>query len=301
MMEYPWELKKNGRADPRYKMEQTPDLTFLATYLKTSDAEALQKHVNHIWSAARASLHVYRCIDRGAFLYPRLPNHESYATVLLAALSSGNPLPRIADIGCCFGADVRRLLLDGHPPENITAIDLHDGYWKLGHQLFKDEAPLVDSFFADMAVEVDSNGGPYTQFIGKFDVVYSIAVLHVLSQRQSENLIKRVYGMLAPGGTYFGNCVGNKEAQDWAKTPNGGLESRFLQSKKSLTEILTRLGFVNVKVVEVNVPIVGTGDNNVGLVDQNGNAKGPNGEPENENLKAIRLNIVHLMYSARKT
>lgn len=35
---------------------------------------------------------------------------------------------RIADVGCCFGTDTRKLLLDGVHSEDIYAVDIHDGF-----------------------------------------------------------------------------------------------------------------------------------------------------------------------------
>ncbi|PBK92850.1 hypothetical protein ARMGADRAFT_1102171 [Armillaria gallica] len=42
-----------------------------------------------------------------------------------------------ADIGCCFGNDVRKAVADGYPVQQAIATDLYQEFWDLGHKLFK--------------------------------------------------------------------------------------------------------------------------------------------------------------------
>ncbi|THU75772.1 hypothetical protein K435DRAFT_880196 [Dendrothele bispora CBS 962.96] len=41
------------------------------------------------------------------------------------------------DMGCCFGANVRKAIADGYLAERIIASDIHQEFWVLGHKLFK--------------------------------------------------------------------------------------------------------------------------------------------------------------------
>ena len=84
-----------------------------------------------------------------------------------------------------------------------------------------------------------------------FTAVLSQMVFHVLTKEQSENITKRMHSMLKKGGVLLGCCMASKEeATSWAKTPKGD-GFRFLHSIKTLTELLTEVGFVDVEVREI--------------------------------------------------
>lgn len=38
------------------------------------------------------------------------------------------------DVGCCFGQESRKLILDGFPRANIIASDIIPGYWRAAHK-----------------------------------------------------------------------------------------------------------------------------------------------------------------------
>ncbi len=130
--------------DPKqeeYSPERTDitddDLQFISKYLNISDLEILRDHVFKIWSECTGSVWAYQCIKRLAFLKPRMKQHFLYQNIL-----SMKENAKFLDLGCCFATDTRNLVMEGWKPENITAVDVVDDYWKFGLTLFKDSDSL---------------------------------------------------------------------------------------------------------------------------------------------------------------
>jgi hypothetical protein len=78
--------------------------------------------------------------------------------------------------------------------------------------------------------------------------VWTGAVLHVLDQAKVEALLRTVFTMLRPGGTYFGTCAGSTDKpKEWLpEYRNRG--QAYLHSPKSLKELLEQIGFDEVVV-----------------------------------------------------
>ena len=116
---------------------------------------------------------------------------------------------------------------------------------------------------------------------GNFNGVICQMILHVLSKEQTENFMKRICSMLKPGGILIGSCVGSEEeAVSWAPTPRGD-GVRFLQSVKTLNELLLRNGFNEMEIKQMPK----------GAEWRNKNAmpKGPENQPE---VKKCRFEFV---------
>ncbi|EGG15388.1 hypothetical protein DFA_10222 [Cavenderia fasciculata] len=222
-------------------MIEDRDLKFISDYLKESDKDALRQHVFKVWSDCITTAHAYRCIKSLSFLYPKIHRHYIYEKEI--AQSSAKSSLQFLDLGCCFATDTRQLVRDGVPPSNIVAIDVVPDYWQFGTKLYKDADTLgVESRFgntiSDQSFASDLNNTR--------DYVWTGLVLHVLTKQDVEGLLRRVYGFLKSGGTYFGTCVGSEVEQVWI--PNTSSSPRYLHSDVSLTALLTTLGFKDVKV-----------------------------------------------------
>eukprot|EP00475_Leptophrys_vorax_P018592 TRINITY_DN25451_c0_g1_i2.p1 TRINITY_DN25451_c0_g1~~TRINITY_DN25451_c0_g1_i2.p1 ORF type:complete len:333 (-),score=101.08 TRINITY_DN25451_c0_g1_i2:62-919(-) len=234
---------------------QQKDLTFLSKYTKNTDLPSLDDEVRKFVEDIKASkLHVYRCIQSLSFLTPKIQNTLVYEEMLKRIDSV-----EIADLGCAFGQETRKLLLDGVKPKKITAIDLHDGYWNLSKKLFKDgdsiDSVLVNTVFGDLAKPVEHGGLDLENLdlLDKFDYAFALAVLHCLSQEQIEVFLSNVFKILKPnsGAKFFGWNVGTSTIAGnpiGAKTPQGNAE-RFWHTTESLRQLLNSKGFVNIQVV----------------------------------------------------
>ncbi|KAI9337893.1 hypothetical protein DFJ73DRAFT_798366 [Zopfochytrium polystomum] len=256
------------------------DLAFLKDIDGLDDDEKeLDLHRSRIAATIAAlnaqGLHIYRCIATLGFLRPRVHHHPAYPRLLAALTTAATPAatastPIVIDIGCAFGTDVRKLLLDGVPADRILASDLLRGYWDAGaDRLFADRGAAVATLFADWT----SPDGPpplppAVAPPARVRAVVASAVLHVFSKPQVDRFARNVHAVLADddddGGLFFGTCVGRETAGPWSgdeakKGSGGGGNSgdggddedsvRYLHSPTSLARALEAAGFVDVEVV----------------------------------------------------
>ena len=237
------------------------NLNFLSKWASESNLETLRSHVLKIWEICKKNYHTYVCIERLMFLNPRLIKNFGYKSLLdVIKPTEGKPAPKVADIGCCFGQDIRQLILEGISTKSIYAIDLHDGYWNAGREFFMDNLVHsstrldgITTVFGDFAVPYplpeEATDRIVDSLKGNFEAVICQMVYHVLSKEQAENLTKRMFSMLKPGGVLIGSCVAVacEDATSWAPTPRGeGV--RLLQSSKSLNELLSLNDFVDIEI-----------------------------------------------------
>eukprot|EP00475_Leptophrys_vorax_P042861 TRINITY_DN807_c0_g1_i1.p1 TRINITY_DN807_c0_g1~~TRINITY_DN807_c0_g1_i1.p1 ORF type:complete len:324 (+),score=96.49 TRINITY_DN807_c0_g1_i1:1346-2317(+) len=233
-------------------------LEFLSQYTRNvMDKSALREHVMSVIEAVEKSgLHVYRCIGRLRFLTPKVQESGAIYHEMIK-----KPSAQIADVGCAFGQETRKLILDGVQPQDITVFDLHDGYWNLGMKLFMDEGKIaVNQVFGDLAASsAGEEGGGIDLYakklVEKFDFVFALAVLHCLSEEQVNAFVGNVFRMMKTNSQakFFGvtgGTVGNAGNASGVLTPSGNNE-RFLHTAESLTTLLTAAGFINVKVTEI--------------------------------------------------
>jgi len=226
------------------------DVTFLSEYSRNPNIQELKDRVGKVKEDLKAKgIHIYKCIERNAFLIPRLIKLRAYATVTetFRAHYQNNTPFKIADIGCCFGTEVRKLVHDGCHPEDIYAIDIHDEYWNVGYEMFRDRETLkVNTLFTDVACKEFAI--EHADLMGKFDVVYTGAVLHVFAEDEVELFVRNIYNVLKKGGFYFGSTGMNPEA-GVTTTPTPRKDKlRYLHSKESLKELFEKIGFTDVEV-----------------------------------------------------
>lgn len=226
--------------DPVPREIASAELVFLAEWMEKQHAlsmteEALRSHVVSVWKKAlTGGLHVYRCIQTISFLVPRLPHYATYAKEFPSRRNG-----RWLEIGCAFGMDVRELRLRGLPRESILAVDVTDGYWKMGMELCgdKESNPPCEFQCADLTLD----RAPALQLAGQttqFDVVFASLVLHVLDRKQVATMLNNVaQTLLADGGIFFGRCVGSAgDAREWPQPD--GKPTRFLHSALTLASQL---------------------------------------------------------------
>lgn len=231
-------------------------LAFLSQYTKSNNLRELKEHVLRLKDDLQSKqLHVYKCIEFNMFLFPRIARHKDYDFVKKNFRShyESNSSFKIADVGCCFGTDTRQLIVDGCRQEDIYSIDVHDGYWKFGLDLFRDTDTLkVNTLFTDCARKDLLTD--YPDLSAKFNIIYTGAVLHVFAEDEVEMFLKNIYDMTAAGGTYIGSCgVGSDPVQTQVPTPKKD-KMRYIHSTASLKLLLEKIGFVDVTFKQDEVP-----------------------------------------------
>jgi SAM-dependent methyltransferase len=273
------------------------DLEFMALYTGW-EIQKCRERVIEVWRKSRnGQLHVYHCIAELMFLKTRVARHPLYSTAL-AALQT-DPQAKWLEVGCAFGTDVRKVIVDGWSEEGMYCLDVNDGYWNLSLELFGDgpKGPNkklnVHTVFANITEIPDAeilNVLPR----GEFSVASVAAVLHVLARDDSEALLKKLFDvLLKPGGLMFGTAVGAEEPEgrEWWTTPDGTNRKRFLFSVETLTRLLEDIGYVDVSVKKHKRP------ENAAL---EGGAAPRVVDANTREGRALAEKVVYLIFSAKK-
>lgn len=242
------------------KIIQDEDLIFLSKWTKETNFEALREHVFSIFEIFKSQkIHVYVCLEKLMFLKPRLPMHFAYKCFIDYLKSNENHT--VADLGCCFGQEVRNWILEGINPKNIFALDINDNYWNAGREIYMDTLRYssqrlnnITTVFADFAqnfpLPEDTTNRIPDCFKGHFNGILCQMIFHVLTQEEIENLVKRMHYMLKIEGILIGSCIGNRNKPSlWTVTPKG-VGYRYLHSLESLKELFTKNSFGDIEIIE---------------------------------------------------
>lgn len=98
----------------------------------------------------------FPCIGAFNFLDFWLATRNLLYPRLLARLKGG---ATFLDIGCCLGHDIRKLVFDGVPGENLAGVELRQGYIDLGYEFFRDKDTLGAKMYqGDVLEPVRSRG-----------------------------------------------------------------------------------------------------------------------------------------------
>ncbi|PPQ90998.1 hypothetical protein CVT25_013923 [Psilocybe cyanescens] len=134
--------------------------------------------------------------------------------------------PILLDIGCCFGNDTRKAVVDGWPVENVIASDLRQGFWDAGHELFKStpasfpaafipgdifESSMLDT--SDSAADANqqpirplSSLASLTPLKHQISAIHASSFFHLFYEERQLELAKRLASLLLPerGSIIFG-------------------------------------------------------------------------------------------------
>ncbi|KAL8739615.1 MAG: hypothetical protein Q9190_007601 [Brigantiaea leucoxantha] len=146
----------------------------------------------------------------------------------------------LLDLGCCFAQDVRRLVFDGAPSENIYGADLYPQFMELGYELFQDRKSLKSTFFpTDILADKDLL---LRGLDGEMDIVYLGLFLHHFDFETCVKVCVRVTKLLKPKkgslvmGVQVGSLVGDKKG---IPIPSGGILWRHdIESLKKVWELV---------------------------------------------------------------
>jgi SAM-dependent methyltransferase len=99
---------------------------------------------------------------------------------ILARLSDSAAPARLLDVGCCFGQDLRRLVADGAPNENLVGLDLEPQFLLLGYDLFADREFFKGTMVAG-DISDESPDGPVALLKGTIDIAHAASFFHLFS------------------------------------------------------------------------------------------------------------------------
>jgi len=141
----------------------------------------------------------YPCIGHFRFLDLSISLHALYPKVLSRLKTSSQTL---LDLGCCFGQDIRRLVVDGAPAENLYGADLHPEFLELGYDLFKDKDKLKAHFLLGDVFDDESEGKRELKKLdGKIDIIHAASFIHLFGWDDQVRVGVRMVRLLKPDAT----------------------------------------------------------------------------------------------------
>ncbi|KAI0742060.1 hypothetical protein C8Q80DRAFT_1274380 [Daedaleopsis nitida] len=189
-----------------------------------------------------------------------LAHLSGYPEVLKLGRTRKNPI--LLDVGCKFGINVRKAILDGYPATSILASDANSELWNLGLKFFK--TPISGSPISFLAGDIFS---PYfleavypfysppsspapalptltslTPLHGQVSVVVACYVFHLLDEAHQLQLARAIAGLLSPepGSMVIGvHYARPEECSRTDSTPRADGQSvkAFYHSPESWTEL----------------------------------------------------------------
>ncbi|KAJ5092093.1 hypothetical protein NUU61_006963 [Penicillium alfredii] len=196
------------------------------------------KHVNAIRARGFAS-NPYPCIGYYRFLNLTLLTHPLYASIL--SRLKQNPSAVYVDLGCCFGQDLRQLVLDGVSSAQLIGVDIEGPLMELGYELFLDRQSLASRFVVADIFLGNAQGEPWTELVATgADVVHCSAFFHLFPLAQQIQAATVIAGIVRKGGVIVGRQSGSvKPAEVPAIKPGS---TSFRHDVSTLVEMWERVG-----------------------------------------------------------
>lgn len=121
---------------------------------------------------------------------------------------------KLLDLGCCFGQDIRKLVADGAPGQNLIGCDLHQGFVDLGYDLFRDRDTLASKFIVGDILTSQFDGdqeNPFQKLQGKIDIIHASSFFHLFPLAAQLLIAKRLLQLLRPipGSLILGRQTAN--------------------------------------------------------------------------------------------
>lgn len=148
----------------------------------------------------------YPCIGHYRFLALTLPTHPLYSEIVTQLRA--DPAARYLDLGCCFGQDLRQLVLDGVPSSQLSGLDIEGPLMELGYSLFLDRSTLESKF---QVVDLFSASGPEWEGLEAqgADVLHCSAFFHLFPLADQKKAALNVARLVRPKGIIVGRQSGS--------------------------------------------------------------------------------------------
>jgi SAM-dependent methyltransferase len=194
-----------------------------------------------------------------------LSRSESYPRIL-AAVKAG---ARLLDIGCCFAQDIRKLVHDGAPGENLWGLEAEAEFIRLGYDFFRDKDRLNARFI--VADFMDRSEPAVAAVCGTFGIVHLGMILHIWNRPAQLEACCRVVELLRPepGVFVIGQCVGHLDGVP--ATGRGG-KTMFKHNAETFRDLWTEVGQLTGTRWEVRAQL----DEGLGIKEQSRKWDDPN-------------------------
>lgn len=166
--------------------------------------------LTHLQRDEAWNLFPYCCVGRFTFLDLSVRLAPEYPEVL-SRVKAGE---KYLDVGCCFGQDIRQLVYDGAPPQNVYGTDLEAGFFRLGHKLFKDRATLSSEFIAADMTSTEEK--PLDHLEGTFSFIHASSFFHLFDWATQVQCAINCVRLLKPqsGSIIFGRHSATNEPKE---------------------------------------------------------------------------------------
>lgn len=236
--------------------------------------KALKHNNNHLQRSRAFKIYPYPCLGQLRFLNLSLSRHPLYPEVLSRLQQNTNDPTasqnlslsidrsskgitythqhpqKFLDLGCCLAQDLRKLVVDGAPAENLYGLDLEGRFIDLGYDLFRDHQTLKSRFVvADLQEdeqeeeeeEEEHNRSPQhpptppdpsslptklpaSALSKQISIIAANSFFHLYNLPQQLALAKRVVRFLSPerGSLILGRQVGSLVPGEYTSVDNKG-------------------------------------------------------------------------------
>ncbi|PFH52914.1 hypothetical protein AMATHDRAFT_1652 [Amanita thiersii Skay4041] len=220
------------------------------------DDEELKKHILDVQAKAYR-VYPYPCIRILSFLKLRVSRTLAYKSVLNLGQERNRPI--FLDIGCCFGSDIRKVVADGWPIQDVVASDLRAEFWKYGHDLFRSTPDTFPAAFVpgdafdpgilaprDLFFEQPRSPPPDLKSLkslnplqGHVSAIHASSFFHLFSEEKQLELTRNVATLLSPtpGSIIFGSQVGEPMKRIRTVVTSGDAHSMLCHSPESWAEL----------------------------------------------------------------
>lgn len=144
------------------------------------------------------------------------------------------------DIGCCVGQDIRKLVFDGAPSENMYGSDLEKNFMDIGYELFLDKTTLKTTFIPADVFDEESG---LKQIEGEINIVHGASFLHLFDEEGQQKACKRIVKILKsePGSLFIGRQIGNVDSGVAVGTLQKS-KQRFRHNPESFKDLWRKVG-----------------------------------------------------------
>jgi SAM-dependent methyltransferase len=181
----------------------------------------------------------YPCIGNYRFLNLTLLTHPLYESIVSKLKS--DPSTIYIDLGCCFGQDLRQLVLDGGPSSQLIGLDIERPLMDLGYELFLDGDTLESRFVVVDIFKGEAQGEPWTGLVAEgADVVHCSAFFHLFPLPQQIEAAKVIAMVVRKGGVIVGRQSGSVKPAEVPAIKAG--TTSFRHDLSTLAEMWEKVG-----------------------------------------------------------
>jgi SAM-dependent methyltransferase len=226
-----------------YSVKAEDVIPDVARQLITDYASVPPEKVDDHVTAVRAKafdIFPYPCIGMYRFLDLGLHQHTVYPEIIQRVQNGEHFL----DLGCCFGQEIRKLIQDEAPAENLHGSDLRHEFVDLGYELFRDKEGEGGKINWHLANVFDDEDVAWKQLAGKISIIYTGSFFHLFDRDEQLAAAKRVVSLLKPeaGVLLLGRQVGNEEPGDFDASGYIGEKKRYRHNPQSWKELWDEVG-----------------------------------------------------------